>query len=76
MVLQDIANIARPLTEEDVANIVTKADLQECMKCIEKVKEDITNIYKILATHPSKKKENNKSRKYCWTHGSCFHMGK
>ena len=58
-VLQDIANIARPPNEEDVANIVTKAELQECMKCIEKVQEDIANIYKILATNPVKKKETN-----------------
>ena len=84
-VLQDIANIARPPDEEDAANIATKAEMRECMKfiekveedikCIEKAQEDITNMHKILATNTGKKKE-NKNRKCCWSHGSCFHAGK
>lgn len=63
-VLQDIENITRRPAKEDAANIVTKEELQECVKCANKVQEDITSTCKILATNQNKKKD-SKSRKHC-----------
>ena len=78
-VLQDLANIAKTSNEEDVANKATKSDMEECMKCVEKLQNDAKEIYKIIATYQKepKKPHNRKNwKRHCWTCGSGNHSSK
>ena len=74
--LQDLANIAKTSNEEEVANKVMTSEMEEYKKCVQKLKNDVKEIYQLLALFMKETKRPNKNRQHCWTHGSCFHSSK
>ena len=75
-ILQDLANIAKTSNEEEESNKKLKSEMEECKKCVQKLQNDVKDIYQLLANFPKEAKRSNSNRKYCWTHGSCFHSSK
>ena len=58
--------------EENMANIVTKVDLQNS---VEKLQEEINDMHEILDTKQNEAEirvNYFKKIKYFWTHGRCF----
>ena len=75
-ILQDLENIAKTSSEEEVASNAMKSDMEECKKWVEKLQNDVKEIYQLLATFQKETKRPNKNRQCCWTHGSCFRSSK